>query len=60
MIHDKKYDNLSNSKQKILTNAMIDGAKLDNFVPNIIKYLLDGFYTVLIEKMKINNYSIRK
>ena len=48
--HNKKYDNISNSKQKILTNAMIDGTRLDNFVPNIIKYLLDGFYTVLIEK----------
>ena len=50
--HDKKYDNLSNSKQKILKNAMIDGTRLDKFVPDITKYLLDGFYTVLIEKNK--------
>lgn len=52
--HCKKYDNLSNSKHKILKNAMIDGTRLDKFVPDITKYLLDGFYTVLIEKKNEN------
>ena len=50
LFHSKKYDDLSNSKHKILKYAMINGTRLDKFVPNIIKYLLDGFYTVLIQK----------
>ena len=49
LFHSKKYNDLSNLKHKILKYAMIDGTRLDKFAPDIIKYLLDGFYTVLIE-----------
>jgi hypothetical protein len=56
MLQSPEYDELTDSKHKILKSAMIEGDSLDEFVPQIIKYILDGFYVVLIEK----NEAIRK
>ena len=55
-LQSPEYDDLTDSKHKILKKSMIEGDSLNEFVPEIIKYLLNGFYVVLIEK----NEAIKK
>ena len=55
-LQSPEYDILTDSKHKILKRSMIEGDSLDEFVPEIIKYILNGFYVVLIEK----NQAIKK
>jgi len=64
MLESPEYDDLTDAKHKILKYAMIEGDSLDSFVPEIIKYLLNGFYVVLIEKnealKKFNEWKEKK
>lgn len=55
-LQSPEYDKLTDTKHKILKRSMIEGDSLDEFVPEIIKYILNGFYVVLIEK----NEAIKK
>ena len=46
---------------KNLKICMIEGEELHNFVPKILKYILNGFYVVFIEKQQaIEKYLERK
>jgi len=64
ILQSPEYDDLTNAKHKILKYSMIEGDSLESFVPEIIKYLLDGFYIVLIEKnealKKFNEWKEKK
>ena len=55
-LQSPEYDKLTNAKHKILKKSMIEGDSLNDFVPEIIKYILNAFYIVLIEK----NEAIKK
>ena len=55
-VQSPEYDELTDSKHKILKRSMIEGHSLNEFVPEIIRYILNGFYVVIIEK----NEAIRK
>lgn len=44
------YDELTDNYIKLLNLNMIEGSPLHEFIPKIIKYLMNGFYVVLIEK----------
>ncbi len=55
-LQSPEYDELTDSKHKILKRSMIEGNSLNEFVPEILRYLLNGFYVVIIEK----NEAIKK
>ena len=74
-VQSPEYDELTDSKHKILKRSMIEGDSLNEFVPEIIRYILNGFYVVIIEKneaikkfnewkenkkMKINKFTLNK
>ena len=56
-LQSPEYDDITDNNHKILKHHMIEGSPLYEFIPDIVKYILNGFYTVLMEKNEaITNY----
>ena len=51
-LQSPEYDELTDKYIKNLKVCMIEGEELHNFVPKILKYILNGFYVVFIEKQQ--------
>ena len=51
-LQSPEYDELTDGYLKQLRRHMIEGNELYNFVPKTLKYILNGFYVVLIEKQQ--------
>jgi len=51
-LQSPEYDNLTDEYLKELRHNMIEGNDLHEFVPQILKYTMNGFYVVLIEKQQ--------
>jgi len=51
-LQSPEYDELTDGYLKQLRHHMIEGNELYDFVPTNLKYILNGFYVVLIEKQQ--------
>ena len=45
---------LTEKKHKVLKRSLIEGDELSEFLPEILRYLIDNFYTVLAIKKDKN------
>ena len=51
-LQSPEYDDLTDNYLKNLRRSMIEGDNLYEFVPKTLKYIMNGFYVVLIEKQQ--------
>ena len=49
-LQSPEYDELTDNYIKTLKHNMIEGNDLHEFVPKTLRYIMNGYYTVLIEK----------
>ncbi len=63
-LQSPEYDKLTDNYLKEIRHNMIEGNDLYEFVPQILKYVMNGFYVVLIEKQqaleKFNEWKKKK
>lgn len=51
-LQSPEYDKLTDNYLKEIRHNMIEGNDLHEFVPQILKYVMNGFFVVLIEKQQ--------
>jgi hypothetical protein len=52
-LQSPEYDELTDNYIKTLKHNMIEGNDLHEFVPKTLRYIMNGYYTVLIEKNQV-------